>query len=182
MRRLLGSLMGALLAAALPAVVRAQASFDSIAAHLKPGQHVRVRASGGPRLEGRLAAVTTAPTVLQITAGDTVQSVRVADSLWVRGNRTVTGLVVGGAAFALAGAVVFPSLCGDGGGPGSSCNAGALTIASAGAGALLGVAIGSGIHTWRLRYASSPAGVGLVPLPGARLGIAVLLRSPAGAR
>src|SRR5262245_14486682 len=66
MRKLLGSLMGAgaLLVAAPPAAVRAQTSFDSVAAHLKPGQHVRVHASGGPRLEGPLAAVATAPPVL----------------------------------------------------------------------------------------------------------------------
>jgi len=161
----------------LPAAVPAQASFDSIAAHLKPGQHVRVHASGGPRLEGRFAAFTTAPPVFEITVGETVQSVRVADSLWVRGSATVTGLVVGAAVFGVAGAIVVPSLC-----TGEVCNSGALTFASAGVGALLGAAIGSGIHHWRLRYPSPPAAVGLVPLPGVRLGIAVLLQSPARAR
>lgn len=182
-RALLGSLMGALLSAALPAAVAAQASFDSVAAHLKPGQHVRVHASGGPRLEGRLAAVTTPPSILQITVGDTVQSVGAADSLWVRSSATVPGMVAGGAGLGLAGAVIFQGVCNsEGSGPGSVCNAGVLTIASVGAGVLLGAAIGSGIHSWHLRYPSPPAGVGLVPLPGARLGIAVLLRSPARVR
>jgi len=165
----------------LPAAVRAQASFDSVAVHLKPGQHVRVHASGGPRLEGRFAAFTNAPPVLQITVGDTVQSVRVADSLWVRGSATVTGLVVGAAVLGLAGAVVGVPLCeaeSEG-----SCNSGASILASAAAGALLGAAIGSGIHHWHLRYPSSPpAGVGLVPLPGARLGIAFRLQYPTRGR
>lgn len=177
MSKLLGSLMGALLAAALPPEVRAQASFDSIAAHLKPGQQIRVHASGGPRLEGRFAAFTSAPLALQMTVADTVQSVRGADSLWVRSSATVPGTFVGGAVFGVAGAIVLPSLC-----TGEICNGGALTLASVGVGALLGAAIGSGIHHWHLRYPSSPAGVALAPLPGPRLGIAVLLQSPERAR
>jgi hypothetical protein len=161
----------------LPGAVRAQGSLDSVAVHLKPGQHVRVHASGGPRLEGRYAAFTNAPPVFQITVGDSVRSVRVADSVWVRGSATVTGLVVGAAVSGVAGAIVLPSLC-----TGELCNSGALTLASAGVGALLGAAIGSGIHHWRLRYPSPPAAVDLVPLPGARLGIAVLLHTPPRAR
>lgn len=167
----------------LPAAVRAQASLDSIAAHLKPGQQVRVHASGGPRLEGRFAAFTNAPPVLRITVGDTVQSVRLADSLWVRSSATVTGMLVGGIVLGAAGAVGSQGACNsEGSGPGSVCNAGAVTIASAAAGALLGAAIGSGIHHWHLRYPSSPAGVALAPLPGPRVGIAVLLHAPARAR
>src|ERR1043166_5110064 len=165
----------------LPPAVRAQASFDSVAVQLKPGQQVRVHASGGPRLEGRFAAFTNAPPVFQITVGDTVQSVRGADSLWVRSSATVTGLVVGAAVLGLAGAVVGVPLC-EAAGEGSCNDSGALILASAGIGALVGAAIGSGIHHWHLRYPSSPAGVALAPLPGPRLGIAVLLHTPPRAR
>ena len=160
----------------VPASLAAQATLDSVAGRLKPGQLLRLRSQDGQRVEGRFAVYTPAPPTLQLGMGDTAISVTRIDSLWVRGNASKTGAIVGAFALGVPSAVFWGALC-EGLSEGTGCDAwgtvAALTAAGAGVGALLGAVIGSASPRWQLRYARPRVSLRLTPLPEHRVGTGV---------
>lgn len=160
----------------VPASLAAQATLDSVAARITPGQLVRLRSQDGQRVEGRFAGYTPATHTLQLAVGDTSISVTIIDSLWVRGNAANTGAIVGAFVVGVPSAVFWGTVCSYGSdGPGCDewGTVAALTAAGAGVGALLGAAIGSASRRWRLRYARPTLSLSLIPLPEHRVGTGV---------
>ncbi len=118
---------------------------------LRAGQTVRVRLADGRRFEARLAGVDSSPLVPRFQQLQQVVPITAIDSLWLRRRATgrgaiVGGIVVGGASFAFL--TIVCQAISEG-----QCDAwGAvigLSVAGAGAGALVGAGIGSLIPRWQ---------------------------------
>jgi len=159
----------------------AQATLDSALTRLSPGKHVRLRAEGGPRLEGRFLGSTTGSTV-QLGVGGGTREVAGIDSLWVRGNAIGLGALVGAVAVGIPWTVLIVMVCGT---DDDGCETGAVVGAAAigsGAGALLGVGVGALIHKWKLRYARAGTGINVVVQPSGQVGIGLSMPFPPGSR
>ncbi len=118
---------------------------------LRPGQTVRVWLADGPRFEAQLIAVDSSPVVLRFLQPGQAIPITVIDSLWLRRRATGRGALIGGIVLGGGSFAFLTFICraiGEG-----ECNAwGAvvgLSLAGAGAGALLGAGIGSLIPTWQ---------------------------------
>jgi len=167
--------------AATPAVPETAAAALS---RLRPGQHVRVAATGSDTIEGRFVTIRDGHLVLDRTgfvgsssSSVPIESVRTA---WVRGRGTKTGAVVGGVVGGLAGGVLV------GFASGASCEvdscrddwlvAAVIGLAVGGAaGALTGSLIGAASPRWRVVYAAGSAGQSGAPPASS---VAVGERSP----
>jgi len=139
----------------LVADVRGQAPLDSTLKTLRAGEIVRIRMSGGERIETRLLSVQKEPLGLQLSGAGTAVGAAAIDSLWVRGRATRvgtnTGAILGGVlAFGFSAAVCTGVAYGAG------CNAwgtvAAVGVGGAIGGALIGAGIGSMVPRWQLRY------------------------------
>lgn len=164
-----------------PVSLVAQASLDSVARRLKPGQTVRLHSQTGHRVEGRFAAYQPDPSVMQLTVRDTTLSFAEIDSIWVRRSGAKTGAIVGAVGVGVPSAILWSSLC-NGLSDTSDCAQGVvvgLTVAGAAVGALLGAAIGSATSHWQVRYASPRIALKVTPLPAQRFGVGFSMRLPA---
>ena len=154
-----------------PAKLMAQHVPDTVLAQLRPGQVLRLRLDDGRRVQARLLGLD--PGLMGVRVSDLEAPVPAAriDSLWVRGRATARGAIVGAIGIAVPSFIFWAAFC-EGFYEGEGCGAwGAVagyTLAGAGAGALLGAAIGSTIPKWRLKYARpdvafapTPAGFGV---------------------
>lgn len=133
-----------------------QIPIESSVATLKPGETVRIRVTGGERIESRLVSVHPEPLGLQLAQPGTFFEVGAIDSLWVKGRATQAGTNIG----ALVGGVLsfaFGAAVCTGVAYGSGCGAwgtvAALGVGGAIGGALIGAGIGSRVPRWQLRYA-----------------------------
>jgi hypothetical protein len=163
----------------LPAALAAQATLDSVALHLKPGQTVRLHLQTGQRAEGRFTAYQPDSSVVRLAMRDTTLPFAMIDSIWVRKTGAQTGAIVGAVAVGVPSALFWGALCtglSDGGECGQWGAVAGLAMAGAGVGALLGAAIGSASSHWQLRYASSPVALKVDPLPAHRLGIGLSIQ------
>ena len=140
---------------------------------LRAGQTVRVRLHDGPRLEGRLVAVDTAPAVLRFADHEAPVPLASVDSLWLRGTKAGTGAMIGGIIVGGASIAFWSALCiglGEGGGCDSWGAVAGASAAGAAAGALLGAGLGSLSSRWRLigqervglAFGPGPTGAALV--------------------
>jgi hypothetical protein len=166
-----------LLLTVVPAALATQVTIDSVAGHLRAGQHVRLHVRGGQRLEGQFAVHVLAPPAVRLRAADTLLPLETVDSLWVRGRATKTGAIVGAVVVGVPSAVFWWTACSiivE-----SECTSwglvAGLTAASAGVGALVGAGIGTAFPRWHLRYAETTVGLSLTPLPHHRAGVGVSL-------
>jgi hypothetical protein len=163
----------------LPASLAAQATLDSVARQLKPGQSVRLHSPTGQRVEGRFTVYYPDPPVLQLAMKDTTIPLAMIDSIWVRKTGAKTGAIVGAVALGVPSALFWGALCtglSEGEGCGQWGAVAGLTMAGAGVGALLGAAIGSASSRWQLRYASPRVALKVNPLPAQRLGVGLSIR------
>lgn len=162
----------------LPASLAAQATLDSVARQLKPGQTVRLHLQTGQRAEGRFTAYQSDSSIVRLAMRDTTLPFAMIDSIWVRKTGAKTGAIVGAVAVGVPSALVWEAFCnlaGDGE-CGQWAAVAGLTVASAGVGALLGAAIGSASSHWQLRYPSPRVALKVAPLPARRLGIGLSIR------
>jgi hypothetical protein len=163
----------------LPAALAAQATLDSVARQLKPGQTVRLYSQTGQRVEGRFAVYHPDPPVVQLARRDSAIPLGTIDSIWVRQTGAKTGAIVGAVVLGVPSALFWGALCtglSDGGECGQWGAVAGLTMAGAGVGALLGAAIGSASSHWQLRYAAPRVALQVDPLPAHRLGIGLSIR------
>jgi len=120
---------------------------------LRPGQTVRIRLPDGQRVEGRLAAVDTAPPVLHFDESQASIALAAIDSLWLRGSRAGTGALVGGI-LGGGGSFAFWTLLCYGLSESGRCNEWGTVIGLSAAGAfggvLLGTVLGSLVLRWKL--------------------------------
>jgi hypothetical protein len=168
----------------LPVSLAAQATLDTVARRLRPGQTVRLHSQTGQRAEGRFTVYQSDPPVVQLAMSDTTIPFAMIDSLWVRTTGAKTGAIVGAVIVGVPSALFWGALCnlaGDG-----ECRqwgtVAGLTVAGAGVGAVLGAAIGSASSRWQLRYASPRVGLKFAPLPAQRLGVGISIRLAAASR
>lgn len=163
----------------LPAALAAQATLDSMARQLKPGQTVRLHLQTGQRAEGRFVYQPDL-SVVQLTMRDTTIPFAMIDSIWVRKTGAGTGALVGAVVVGVPSALFWGSLCGalseSGGGCDQWGTVVGLSVAGAGVGALLGAAIGSASSHWQLRYASPRVAFRVNPLPAQRVGVGLSIR------
>jgi hypothetical protein len=162
----------------LPASLAAQATLDSVARQLKPGQSVRLQSQTGQRVQGRFAVYHPDPPAVQLAMRDTTIPLALIDSIWVRKTGAKTGAIVGAVAVGVPSALFWGALCnlaGDGECRQWGAVAG-LTVAGAGVGALLGAAIGSAASRWQLRYGSPRVSLKVNPLAAQRLGVGLSIR------
>lgn len=119
---------------------------------LKDGQVIRVSGAFGTR-EG--AVVARSDTVVTLR-GTPPNAVRVAeiDSVWLRRGHSGTGAIVGGLLGAIGGvAIVSNKTCPSLNELGGCAAERVFTVLGVSAGgALVGAAVGSGVHGWRLLY------------------------------
>ena len=136
---------------------------------LRPGQHVRVAATGSDTTEGRFVTIRDGQLVLDRAgfvgpspSSVPIESVRTA---WVRGRGTKTGAIVGGVVGGLAGGVLAGLFAG------ASCEVDSCSgdwLVAAGVGlavggaaaALTGSLIGAASPRWHLVYSAASAGQG----------------------
>jgi hypothetical protein len=162
----------------LPASLAAQATLDSVARQLKPGQTVRLHLQTGLRAEGRFTAYQPDSSIVRLAMRDTTLPFAMIDSIWVRKTGASTGAIVGAVAVGVPSALFWGALC-TGLSDGECGQWGAvagLTMAGAGVGALLGAAIGSAATHWQLRYGTPRVALKVDPLPAHRLGVGLSIR------
>jgi hypothetical protein len=159
----------------LPASLAAQTTLDSVARRLKPGQTVRLHLQTGQRAEGRFAVYQPDQSVVQLAMRDTTIQFAMIDSIWVRKTGAGTGAIIGAVLVGVPSALLWGSLCSGLSDSGGGCDQWGtvigLSVAGAGAGALLGAAIGSASSHWQLRYAAPRVSFKVNPLPAQRLGV-----------
>lgn len=163
----------------LPASLAAQATLDSVARQLKPGQTVRLHLQTGQRAEGRFTAYQSDSSIVRLATRDTTMPFAMIDSIWVRKTGAKTGAIVGAVAVGVPSALFWGALCtglNDGGECGQWGAVAGLTVAGAGVGALLGAAIGSVSSHWQLRYAAPRVALRVAPLPAHGFGIGLSIR------
>jgi hypothetical protein len=167
----------------LPASLAAQTTLDSVARRLKPGQTVRLHLQTGQRAEGRFAVYQPDQSVVQLAMRDTTIQFAMIDSIWVRKTGAGTGAIIGAVLVGVPSAILWGSLCSGLSDSGGGCDQWGtvigLSVAGAGAGALLGAAIGSASSHWQLRYAAPRVSFKVNPLPAQRLGVGLSI--PLGA-
>jgi hypothetical protein len=163
----------------LPVSLAAQATLDSVARQLKPGQTVRLHLQTGQRAEGRFTVYQPDSSIVRLAMRDTTMPFAMVDSIWVRKTGARTGAIVGAVVVGVPSALFWGALCtglNDGGECGQWGAVAGLTVAGAGVGALLGAAIGSASSHWQLRYAAPRVALKVDPLPAHRLGIGLSIR------
>jgi hypothetical protein len=123
-------------------------------ARLTPGTTVRVHTHDGGRIEGRVLRTWGTTLRLDTGAAPTDLSTAALDSLWVRGTAAKTGAIVaavpGAVVGGLIGWIANEAACKDVGPPCPEAIP-LLSLAGAGAGAILGAVVGSLIPKWRRR-------------------------------
>jgi hypothetical protein len=149
---------------------------------LKPGQVVRVSATGRSRFESRLGGVSGDPVTTLFAGAEVPFEAADVDSLWVRGRATWTGALVGAAVATPLSALFVSVVCiayagseGDGSTPDRCPWAGVVLLSAIGGagGALIGAGVGALVPKWRLRYARArPITVSPIVGPG-RVGLSV---------
>jgi len=125
-----------------------QAASEALA-RLHPESMVRIEAQGGRRVQGRFEALS--PTSIRVSFDGSRESVDLnhLTAVWVRGRRTKTGAIIGGAAGLALGlylGYIANALCETDDCGGAYVLAPALFIP---AGALVGGVIGAAIPNWR---------------------------------
>jgi hypothetical protein len=133
---------------------------------VRSGQLVRMRSAEGRLLEGRLSRSSAQGPILQVEGSEVPISVAATDSLWVRGNRAMTGALIGGVVFGAGSTALGWFVCAmnnDGHGCQSTAQVLGFTALGTAVGAGLGALIGSAFGTWRLNYARPGASVTLSP-------------------
>jgi hypothetical protein len=138
-----------------PASTSAQQSPQVDLTGVRTGQVVRIRTPQGQILEGRFSRSPARDAKLQLDDHDLPLTDTAIDSLWVRGNRGMTGALIGGVVFGAAGAVVGYWACNidtEGQGCDDTGKVAGLSMVGVAVGAGLGALIGSTIGTWRLQY------------------------------
>ena len=119
---------------------------------LVPGQTLRVWLADGERFEGKLVAVDSNPRVLRFGGAHPVVALTAIDALWLQRRSwgrgaLVGGILVGGLSFASA--VAFCDAIGEGSGCDAWGAVAVVTLAGAGAGALLGAGVGGLFPRWK---------------------------------
>jgi hypothetical protein len=126
----------------LPVLLAAQTTLDSVARHLRPGQRIRLHSQTGQRAEGRFTVYDRDQAAVQLAMRDTTIRFGMVDSLWVRKSGAKTGAIVGGVVVGVPWALLVSALCNMAGGCTQWGAVAGLSLAGAGAGALIRGAVG----------------------------------------
>jgi hypothetical protein len=144
-------------------VVSAQRPIADVSTHVQPQQHVRLRLRDGNRLEGQVDPQHPNSATLILREPARAVPYELIDSVWVRRTAIRNGAMIGGTVLGVAGFGRFVHLCFTGAGclvAGSQNTTAAkwravsvMTLASVGAGTLLGAIVGVLVPRWELSYA-----------------------------
>jgi hypothetical protein len=134
---------------------------------VRSGQLVRVKSADGQMMEGRFSWSPARDPVLQLSDAQVLISNAAIDSVWVRGNRSGTGALIGGLVFGAGSAALGWFACeigSDGHGCQETGQVLGFTALGTGVGVGLGALIGSAFGTWHLTYKRPGASVRLSPV------------------
>ncbi len=165
------------LAVSFPGDLLGQEPRASVFGTLKPGQIVRVRPRTGDRIESRVLSIQGDSLVLSSEGSSVVLGTPVIDSLWVKGQATATGAIVGTSLAAVGSVVVSAAVCKSIREDFPCGESGKAIAASIAGGAALGAVIGSVVPKWRLRYARTP-GMGVGRAIQSQFSLAIVVTLP----
>ena len=144
-------------------VASAQRPTVDVSTRLQSHQHVRLRLRDGSSVAGQVDPQHPNAASLILRAPTRQVPYELIDSVWVRGTAVRRGAMIGGTLLGAAGFVRFAHLCFQGSGclTTESQNTTAakwravsvMTLASVGAGTLVGAIIGVLVPRWELSYA-----------------------------